>query len=58
MISFFEDILNQRWVIVTPSDGVTLIAVGGNFNRTWGSFDQPIKLTRSVTKADIIIVNK
>ena len=27
MINFFEDILNQRLIKVTPSNGVTLIAL-------------------------------
>ena len=30
----------------------------GNFNHTWGSFDQLTKVTPSVNKVDIIIVNK
>ena len=29
-----------------------------NFNRTWGNFDRPIKVTPSVNKVNIIIVNK
>ena len=58
-INFFEDILNQRPIKVTPSNGVTLIALGvilialGVYN-----FDQPIKVTPIVSKVNIIIVNK
>ena len=29
-----------------------------NFNCTWGNFDRPIKVTPSVNKVNIIIVNK
>ena len=49
MINFFEDILNQRPIKVTPSNGVTLIALGVTL---------PIEVTPSVNKVDIIIVNK
>ena len=42
MINFFEDILNQRPTKVTPSNGVTLIAL----------------VTPSVNKVNRIIVNK
>ena len=29
-----------------------------NFNCTWGNFDRPVKVTPSVNKVNIIIVNK
>ena len=50
MINFFEDILNQRPIKVTPPNGVTLIALGVT--------DRLIKVTPSVNKVNIIIVNK
>ena len=41
MINFFEEILNQRLIKVTYA--VKL----GNFDRTWGNLDRPIKVTPS-----------
>ena len=55
MINFFEDILNQRPIKVTPSNGVTLIALGVT---VIVNFDRLIKVTPSVNKVNIIIVNK
>ena len=58
MMNFFEDILNQRPIKVTPLNGnfitlgVTLIALGVY------NFDRPIKVTPSVTKVNIIVINK
>ena len=53
MINSFENILNQRPIKVTRSNGVTLIPVKlANFDRTLGNFDRPIKVTpdQSYTK--------
>ena len=44
MINFFEDILNQRLIKVTPP------IKWGHSDCTWGNFDQPIKVTLSVNK--------
>ena len=66
-INFFEDILNQRPIKVTPPcpppppppvKWGNFDRTWSNFNRTWGNFDWPIKVTPSVNKVNIIIVNK
>ena len=61
MISFFEDILNQSKTnqVTYRGNGVTLIALGVTLiARTWSNFDRSIKVTPSVNKVNIVIVNK
>ena len=53
----FEDILNQR-PIKDPVKWGNFDRTWSNCNRTWGNFDRPIKVTSSVNKVNIIIVNK
>ena len=58
--NFFEDILNQRPIISYPVKwgNFERTCTWSNSNRTWGNFDWPIKVTPSVNKVNIIIVNK
>ena len=58
MINFFEDILNQRPIKVTPSNGVTLIALGVTLITLGVTLIGQSKVTRSVNKVNIIIINK
>ena len=60
MINFFEDILNQRPIKVTrPIKLGNFDRTWSKLNRIWGNFDWPIiKVTPSVNKVNIIIVNK
>ena len=56
MINFFEDILNQRSIKVTPPNGVTLIALGVTIIALGVTLiDRSKFATPSVNKVNIII---
>ena len=59
MMNFFEDILNQRSIKVTLSNGVTLIALGVTIIALGVTLiDRSKFATPSVNKVNIIIINK
>ena len=58
IINFFEDIPNQRPIKVTLPNGVTLIALGVTLITLGVTLIGQSKVTRSVNKVNIIIINK